>query len=378
MSNSKRKIISAAGLCLCVILLWAGAYLVPELNTSEEKAQKEKKEHTQQALSYDDAEKEVVFWYSDADCAAFAEACVRDYYDKTGVAVAAVYREPQGYLEQIYDASMEDEDFPDIYLTWNDAQEKAYLYGVATDEAYPVYFNTMLMVYRTDCFPNAPGSVQEILDFGQSNELGEGVGSLLEWNVADGFCNYPFVGDSILAQEDGTYAVEDEEKYKQELTFFQLLSESVGLEPDTITREVVLEHFNQGATLTAFVDSDDLKRITVEGYGVAALPKLNGELDMRGCARTGVLLINEFSERDVKEKAREFAAFVAEQEAESLAELTPHISVDVTSLKNPWDIVAYEQYRNSDEAPSFVREEAFWSRFTNDMTGFWNGEALPE
>lgn len=70
MSNSKRKIISAAGLCLCVILLWAGAYLVPELNTSEEKAQKEKKEHTQQALSYDDAEKEVVFWYSDADCAA--------------------------------------------------------------------------------------------------------------------------------------------------------------------------------------------------------------------------------------------------------------------------------------------------------------------
>lgn len=378
MSNSKGKIISAAGLCLCVILLWAGACLVPEPNEAGAATQKEEQERVQAAGSYEDAEKEVIFWYSDADCASFAEACVRDYYDKTGVAVSAVYREPESYLEQIYDVSMEDGDFPDVYLTWNDAEEKAYLYGVSTGEVYPVFFNTLLLAYRTDCFPNAPGSIQEILDFGQSNEVGEGVGNLLEWNVADGFCNYPFVGNSISIQEDGTYTITDGEKYNQKLIFFQQLSESVGLETDTITRASVLENFNQGASLTALLDSDDLDRITAEGYGIAVLPALNEELDMQGCARTGVLLINEFSEQEVKQKARDFAAFVTEQEAMRVSELTPHISVDGTSLKNPWDIVAYEQYTNSRQVPSFVQEEAFWSRFTSDMTGFWNGGALPE
>lgn len=378
MSNSKGKIISTAGLFLCMILLWAGAYLVPERDLPGEKTQKEEQERMQASPSYEDAEKEVIFWYSDADCASFAETCVRDYYDKTGVAVAAVCREPESYLEQIYDASMEDGDFPDVYLTWNDAEEKAYLYGVSTGETYPVFFNTLLLVYRTDCFPDAPGSIQEILDFGQSNEVGEGVGNLLEWNVADGFCDYPFVGDSIQVQSDGTYTIEDNEKYNQKLIFFQHLSESVGLESDTITRASVLENFNQGASLTALLDSDDLDGITAEGYGIAVLPTLNEELDMQGCARTGVLLINEFSEQEKKQKARDFAVFVTEQEAVRVSELTPHIPVDGTSLEDPWDIVAYEQYMRSDQVPSIVQEEAFWSRFTSDMTEFWNGGALPE
>lgn len=322
MRGSKGRILSVTGLLVAMLLLWAGAYASPELHAvrAERQQKKEQQEQERAAHAYDEAEKELLFWYSEEDCASYAETCVRDYYEETGVAVEAVYVEPERYLEQIYDASMTGEAYPDVYLTWNDAEEKAYLYGVSTGEVYPVFFNTVVLAYRTDGFPEAPGSIQEILDFGQNNELGEGVGNLLEWNVADGFYNYAFVGDSISPQEDGTYSIQDDEKYKEELTFFQDLSESVGLDTDTISRETVLENFNQGAALTALVDSDDLDRITAEDYGIALLPMLKEELPMQGCARTGILLVNEFSEGKRKELAQDFAAFVAEQEAGKVSE----------------------------------------------------------
>lgn len=380
MRGSKGRILSVTGLLISMLLLWAGAYAAPELNAvrAQQQEEKERQEKERAASAYDEADKELTFWYCEADCASYAEACVRDYYEETGVAVEAVYVEPERYLEQIYDASMAGEACPDVYLTWNDAGEKAYLYGVSTGEEYPVFFNTLVLAYRTGSFPEAPGSIQEILDFGQDNEVGEGVGNLLEWNVADGFYNYAFVGDSISLHEDGTYSVEDTGKYNQELTFFQSLSESVGIDTDTINRETVLENFNQGATLTAIVDSDDLDQITAEGYGISALPSLNGELAMRGCARTGILLVNEFSEGQRKELARDFASFVAEQETGKVSELTPHISVDQSVLKDPKELVAYEQYSRSVPVPDSVHGGAFWARFTADMTGIWNGGALPE
>ena len=147
-----------------------------------------------------------------------------DYYAKTGIAVGIRYVDEESYLEQIYDATMTEEDYPDLYLAWNDAKDKAYLYGVATEEEYPLFFDTLVMVYQKENFPEAPESISEILDYGQNNLLGEGVGNLLEWNVADGFYDYPFVGTEVEWNEtDYTLLTTYVEKYNDELTFFKKL-----------------------------------------------------------------------------------------------------------------------------------------------------------
>ena len=220
MKKKTKEIIETTTLAVGVILLSAAAFYSSketwktELKT-DRKEQITSEQETKEA--YKAAQKELSFWYSDADCRNYFEQCAVDYYAKTGIAVGIRYVDEESYLEQIYDATMTEEDYPDLYLVWNDAKDKAYLYGVATEEEYPLFFDTLVMVYQKENFPEAPESISEILDYGQNNLLGEGVGNLLEWNVADGFYDYPFVGTEVEWNEtDYTLLTTYGEKYNDE------------------------------------------------------------------------------------------------------------------------------------------------------------------
>ena len=253
MKKKTKEIIETTTLAVGVILLSAAAfYSSRETGKTELKTDRKEQITSEQETkeAYEAAQKELSFWYSDADCRNYFEQCAVDYYAKTGIAVGIRYVDEESYLEQIYDATMTEEDYPDLYLAWNDAKGKAYLYGVATEEEYPLFFNTLVMVYQKENFPEAPESISEILDYGQNNLLGEGVGNLLEWNVADGFYDYPFVGTEVEWNEtDCTLSTTYGEKYNDELTFFKNLSETVGIDTDEIDRNQVVENFNQGASL---------------------------------------------------------------------------------------------------------------------------------
>lgn len=300
-----------------------------------------------------------------------------DYYAKTGIAVGIRYVDEESYLEQIYDATMTEEDYPDLYLVWNDAKDKAYLYGVATEEEYPLFFDTLVMVYQKENFPEAPESISEILDYGQNNLLGEGVGNLLEWNVADGFYDYPFVGTEVEWNEtDYTLLTTYGEKYNDELTFFKNLSETVGIDTNEIDRNQVVENFNQGASLCAIIDSDDLNKMTAENYGVCGLPMLDDTTPMQGVARTGILLVNEFSGE--KDMAADFAAFIEKEEVDALHAMTGHISTDEGASRDETEQAAFMQYQNSRLVPDAANAGEFWSEFTRQMKALWNGGSLPQ
>ena len=286
MKKKTKEIIETTTLAVGVILLSAAAfYSSKETGKTELKTDRKEQITSEQETkeAYEAAQKELSFWYSDADCRNYFEQCAVDYYAKTGIAVGIRYVDEESYLEQIYDATMTEEDYPDLYLAWNDAKDKAYLYGVATEEEYPLFFDTLVMVYQKENFPEAPESISEILDYGQNNLLGEGVGNLLEWNVADGFYDYPFVGTEVEWNEtDYTLLTTYGEKYNDELTFFKNLSETVGIDTDEIDRNQVVENFNQGASLCAIIDSDDLNKMTAENYGVCGLPMLDDTTPMQG------------------------------------------------------------------------------------------------
>ena len=82
--------------------------------------------------AYRIAPADLTLWYADDSYADFfTEAAVR-YYAKTGKKVAVQYQDTIDYLGTIYDKTMQDDAFPDVYLLPGDNLEEAYLYGLVS------------------------------------------------------------------------------------------------------------------------------------------------------------------------------------------------------------------------------------------------------
>ena len=166
--------------------------------------------------AYRSAPADLTLWYADDSYADFfTEAAVR-YYAKTGKKVAVQYQDTIDYLGTIYDKTMQDDAFPDVYLLPGDNLEEAYLYGLvsvnqtnpsengvlekaveaATYEervlGYPLSYDACVFIYQTDYFTEAPASLQAIIDYSNENEPAENVEYLLEWDVKDAFYDFPF------------------------------------------------------------------------------------------------------------------------------------------------------------------------------------------
>ena len=73
--------------------------------------------------AYRSAPADLTLWYADDSYADFfTEAAVR-YYAKTGKKVAVQYQDTIDYLGTIYDKTMQDDTFPDVYLLPGDNLE---------------------------------------------------------------------------------------------------------------------------------------------------------------------------------------------------------------------------------------------------------------
>lgn len=139
--------------------------------------------------AYRSAPADLTLWYADDSYADFfSEAAVR-YYAKTGKKVAVQYQDTIEYLGTIYDKTMQDDAFPDVYLLPGDNLEEAYLYGLVsvnqTDPSengvlekaveaatyeervlgYPLSYDACVFIYQTDYFTEAPASLQAIIDY---------------------------------------------------------------------------------------------------------------------------------------------------------------------------------------------------------------------
>ena len=150
----------------------------------------------------------------------------------------------------------------------------------------------------------------------------------------------------------------------------------MGIDTDEIDRNQVVENFNQGASLCAIIDSDDLNKMTAENYGVCGLPMLDDTTPMQGVARTGILLVNEFSGE--KDMAADFAAFMEKEEVDTLHAMTGHISTDEGASRDEAEQAAFMQYQNSQLVPDAANAGEFWSEFTRQMKALWNGGSLPQ
>lgn len=387
MESSQKKIISAYtillfGIILAAKILVSPVYTKPRI--AEPILQPEKSE--------------IICWYTGKENRAFFEMCADDFGKETGIVVTLQEQSAPNYFSALYEATRDDNRAPDVYLLEADNLEQAYLAQLleknvyseayqtgfaqnAIDAAaregdlygYPLYFHTMVFAYRNDYFESAPKTVQEMIDYSVEHEPGEGVEKLLEWNLSDGFCNFPFFGTAVEWQKEQTGTVSWEHhptQYEACKTFFGNLTAAIELDENTVHNDLVLRDFINGKTLAVFVDSDEISKMQDSRFSVTTLPGLNEEIPMLSAAKTMLLCVNEISEE--KEAAADFAAYVTLQKTDKLSEMTGHMPVKTDAHTEENQKTAYLQYEASVIEPDALNATDFWVKFQNEVLEIWN------
>lgn len=397
MRSSQKKILSAYAIVFFGIGLTAGVITAPEYeNTVETGTFEKEKQSLQRAEAEDDAG--ITCWYTGKENQAFFEACADDFRKETGIAVTLEEQPSLNYFSEIYEAVKNDTASPDVYLLEADELEEAYLCqllepgqssetymaGIAAKAVeaskregvlygYPLYCNTVMFAYQSDYFETAPESIQEILDYSVDHEPEEGVEKLLEWDLADGFYNFPFFGTAVTfeEEEEGTvcWSYQDD-VYQSCRDFFANLTAVIELDETTIGKKSITEDFKNGKTVAAFIDSDDMESVKGETTIIKKLPRLNEELSMVPAAKTMLLCVNGMSR--TKAAAAEFAEYVTLQETDRLTELTEHVPVRREALATKEQKIAFEQYEEAAAEPDALNATDFWVKFQNEVLEIWN------
>lgn len=386
MSGWNKKIISA--LLICVMLI-VGAWVVSRdtWTGTQTDASTEQENAAQESLreAYAKEEEQLVLWYEDETFAPFFELAAERYFAKTGIKVAVECRKTLDYLGDIYDQTMQDERYPDVYLISGDNLEEAYLYGLASvNEAdpagagavpnavtastygekllgYPLSFHTCVFIYQTDYFGAIPDSLQSIVDYSNENEPAENVEFLLEWDVHDAYYDFPFISNSVTFEKTEAGVMEvryDEELYQRDLEYFETILASFSLDTETVTEQSIIDNFRAGRTLSAIVDTDFLYRLDGYSYALMQIPDLNEELAANTCAGTDMLLVNDFTKNE--ELAADFARFATVELADELYPLTGHFSVIPSDDPNWVERVSLNAYADAVLMPDSQDAKNFW------------------
>lgn len=388
MKALQKKLLSVLAVCALLIFVAVGVHRDSLFRAdADETAETDVPDPVESAKenAYQSAATDLTFWYEDATYTDFFEKAALDYYEDTGIKVAVQCRDALDYIGDIYDETMQDGSFPDVYLISGDNLEEAYLYGLVSvnekglDEVnvaenaryaatyedkllgYPLSYNTCVLIYQTDYFAAAPESLQSIIDYSNENEPAENVEYLLEWDVNDAFYDFPFISNSVIFEKtepEVLNVIYDEELYQKDLGYFEEILESFSVDADKVSEERVIENFRNGRTLSAIIDTNSLYKLSGYGYSLMEIPNLNEELPAYSCAITDMLLVNDFSKEG--ERAADFAYFVTVTMADELHGLSGHYSV-IPSGNPDWvEQVAYDSYESAVPIPDSVDAKDFW------------------
>ncbi|MFI3202572.1 MAG: extracellular solute-binding protein, partial [Eubacteriales bacterium] len=131
-------------------------------------------------------------WYVDENLSDYVASVALSFYEETNVRVIPTLISGLEYLERIYDASITQVDYPDLYIASNDMLEKAYLAGIATEildaeglvttqtypqsalyavtyhdkiVGYPLSFETSVFVYNKTYMVDIAGQLINLEDY---------------------------------------------------------------------------------------------------------------------------------------------------------------------------------------------------------------------
>ena len=406
MKASQKKIISVVLVCVFLII---GAVAVSKgkFGASEGMSQNVKGdkaadsemllENTAEAdEAYKKAKTDLVFWYEDDTYTAFLEEAAKCYFAETGVKVSVEYQDTIDYIGNIYDKTMQEDSYPDVYLISGDNLEEAYLYGlVSVNESdmadtkimaqaveastyqgktlgYPLSYNTCLFVYQNGYFEEAPTSLQMMIDYSDQNEPAENVEYLLEWDVNDAFYDFPFISNSVTFDKTETETMDvvyNKDLYDKDLEFFEEILESFSVDASKVSEDRIIENFLAGRTLSAIIDTNSLHRLEGYAYELMPLPSLNEELGTVTCAATDMLAVNDFSGK--QETAANFASYVTGTMSAKLHEMSGHYSVIPSKKPDAIETVANQIYESAVLVPNSQDAKDFWVNLEETISKYF-------
>ena len=399
MRGMHKKIISA--ILVCVMLI-AGAAVI-SINHAQKEGQQTADTlqsggiSEEENVAYQSAAADLLLWYEDETYAAFLEQAAAEYYGQTGIKVLAKRQETTDYVADIYDRTMQDDGFPDVFISSGDNLEELYLYGLAAVNesdtestgmlapaaeaasyggkllGYPLSYDTCLFIYQNGYFETAPESIQAIIEYSNENEPPEDVEYLLEWDVNDAFYDFPFVSNSVSfdkTQAESMDVLYDEEMYKKDLEFFEAILESFSVDASTVSEQNIADHFLAGKTLCAVLDTNSLYRLEGYDYSAIVFPKLNDELGANSCAVTDILVVNDFSEKSAQ--AADFAEFVTVKMSGKLYELSGHYSVIPSEHPDAAETVACQAYEKAVPVPDSSDAKDFWVKLEETISKYFS------
>lgn len=335
--------------------------------------------------AYRSAPADLTLWYADDSYTDFFTEAAARYYAKTGKKVAVQYQDTIDYLGTIYDKTMQDDGFPDVYLLPGDNLEEAYLYGLVsvnqTDPSgsgvlekaveaaayedrvlgYPLSYDACVFIYQTDYFTEAPASLQAIIDYSNENEPAENVEYLLEWDVKDAFYDFPFVGNSVTFAKSGSDELNvtyDDTLYQQDLEYFDTILASFSIDADQVSEQHIVNNFREGRTLSAILDTDTLWQLDGYDYGLMQMPELSDTLSAATCASTDMIVVNDYTKDSAA--AADFAQFVTVDMSDELHGLSGHYSVIPSETPDTVEQTALDAYDAAVLMPDSKDAKNFW------------------
>lgn len=329
----------------------------------------------------------LTIWYTDAKLNDFMLEAAEDYEQETGIEVNVQLISAVDYIETISEATLVEENGPDLFVAGSDLLQKALYAGLVDDQVayseaesdnipqkafdaatcdgkligYPFYFESCFLLYNQYYEEDWPGTIDEILEYADNFEntgTTEKVQSIFKWDVSDIFYNYFFVGNYVGL--GGTYGDDksqlslSEGKTIECLEYYQALNEFFAIDEETVHSEDVLQEFIDGKIVFTIAKTDAIARIEqaiAEGkvpeyqleterdeegneipareierfYGVGDIPNLSDELITRGLSVTNSIVVNNYSKN--RTYANDFAHYLSYERAGELYEETGKVSV---------------------------------------------------
>ena len=257
----------------------------------------------------------VNFWYTNENMTNYYNNIASVYNQSNrGANIVPRLVSASEYLEEIYKASIEGADYPDVYVITSDNVEKAYLSGltlpveeeeevksnfplVASNAAsyegiligYPLYYDTSTLAYNKTMLeavalqqfqlaakaegvenPESitvaqenidnlvslmvPETIDELLELANNLEAPEGLETVFKWNINDIFFNYFYLGAYANLHEDGLDLYNESTAACMDI--FKRVTEFFYMDAETVSTDGILKEFMEGKVLFTILDAE--------------------------------------------------------------------------------------------------------------------------
>lgn len=378
-----------------------------------------KKEVTEEAQKEEEAKpKELTLWYTQPDLEPYFTEAAASYGEKTGTKIQAVQVPALDYIETINAKSVEDSDYPDLYVATPDFLEKAKLAGLTMEAgkkvcstenfsqkaldavtykgekiAYPFYTDTSVLVYNRQYVQEAPQTIEDIQMFSEAFEGDGDIQNIFVWNVNDIFVDFFAIGNYVnLGGVHGDTANEmvlNSEEIRSCLAFYQALSQFFAIDKTMVNEARVVQDFAEGKTVYAIIRDDSIEDLDAKiqeaaaagaaqvSYGIAMVPDLTPELQVRPLSITHSIAVNGYT-KEPKE-AKKFAEYLVVKQAERLYGVTGNFPAKAGIVyENPELDQVTAQYAESVEVPKIMQMSSYWLLMGPVFADIWTGADVTE